>query len=169
MKHKRRQNATGRSKGAARHVRLYHWLLDSPAWKSLTAVERALYIELSQRFYGSNNGRIGLSVRDAGDALHISKNTAARAFMTLQKRGFIAMVRRGHFDRKLRHASEWRLTEYSCDVTGELATKAFLRWGREEKNGPPHGPVGPSPGTAISNTDRRAPENRRAGPCDETC
>jgi hypothetical protein len=164
MKRKRRQNATGRSRGDVRHVRLYHWLLDSPAWKSLKPVERALYIELAQRFNGSNNGHIGLSVRDAGDALRISKNTAARAFMTLQKRGFVEVVRRGHFDRKQRHASEWRLTEHPCDVTGELATKAFMRWGREEKTGPSRGTVGPSSGTAASNTRQRPPENRGIGP-----
>ena len=168
MKRRRRQNATGRSSAVARHVRLYHWLLDSPAWKSLPPVERALYIELCQRFNGMNNGRIGLSVRNAGEALGVSKNSASRAFKTLVDHGFIEVTRKGHFDRKLRHASEWRLTEHPCDVTGELATKAFMRWGREEKTGPSHGTVGPSHGTAISNPGHPAGEEHGVGPLRET-
>jgi hypothetical protein len=43
-------------------------------------------------------------------------------------------VTKGAFSRKSPHASEWRLTFNSCDVTGELASKAFMRWGREKQN-----------------------------------
>jgi hypothetical protein len=143
----RKHRADGRSHGEARHVRLYHWFLESPAWCSLKAIDQALYLKLCQRYNGGNNGRLGLSVRDAGEALHVSKNTASRAFQTLEDRGFIEPIRRGHFDRKKRHASEWRLTEYKCDVTGEDASKRFMRWGREEKPGPSGGTVGPSDGT----------------------
>ena len=133
-------------------MRLYYWLLESPAWRSLTAVERALYLELCQRYNGVNNGRLGLSVRDAGEAVHVSKNTAARALRRLEKRGFVETVRRGHFDRKKRHASEWRLTEYKCDVTGAPPSKIFMRWGREGKAGPSGGTVGPSDGTPTLKT-----------------
>jgi AraC-like DNA-binding protein len=147
MKRKRGHDATGRTKGEQRHLRLYHWFTGSPAWRALKPVERTLYVELCQRYNGSNNGRLGLSVRDAAEALHVSKSTAARAFRTLVERGFIDTVRRGHFDRKKRHASEWRLTEHKCDVTGEVASKRFMRWSREEKAGPSGGTVGPSDGT----------------------
>jgi hypothetical protein len=43
-------------------------------------------------------------------------------------------VTQGAFSRKSPHASEWRLTFNTCDVTGELAGKAFMRWGREKQN-----------------------------------
>lgn len=62
----RRHNKTGRSNGEARHVRLYHWLMQSEAWRTLSPVAKALYLELAYRYNGANNGRIGLSVRDAG-------------------------------------------------------------------------------------------------------
>lgn len=132
----KRHNKTGRSKGEPRHVRLYHWLMQSDAWRTLAPAAKALYLELGFRYNGSNNGRIGLSVRDAGDALQVSKATAARAFAELEQRGFVETVRKGHFDRKKRHATEWRLTEHRCDVSDTPATKAFMRWGRENIAGP---------------------------------
>ena len=44
------------------------------------------------------------------------------------------MMKRSGFNVKNRAATEWRLTEYQCDVTGQLATKDFMRWTPEEKN-----------------------------------
>jgi hypothetical protein len=57
----------------SRHVRLYHWFLKSEAWRSLSPNARALYLEIVERYNGSNNGRIGFSIRDAAEALHIGK------------------------------------------------------------------------------------------------
>jgi len=39
---------------------------------------------------------------------------------------------KGAFSRKAPHATEWRLTWWSCDVTGELASKKFMNWRREK-------------------------------------
>jgi DNA-binding transcriptional regulator YhcF (GntR family) len=132
----RRVDRTGRSMGKDRYVALHHWMMRTPAWRSLDAVSRCAYIELSARYAGpgSNNGRIPCSVREISDALHVSKMTACRAFKRLQERGFIIEVRRGSFDHKLRHATEWRLTEFADDVTGEMATKDFARWQDENQN-----------------------------------
>jgi hypothetical protein len=127
----KRDKRKGRSSGKeSRHVRLYHWLTDTDAWKSLNANSRAIYIEIARRYAGggTNNGRIPYSVREAADALKIGKSTAQRALRDLENRGFIVATWRGHFDRKARHASEWRLTEFGCDVTNALATKDFARW-----------------------------------------
>src|SRR5690242_15781736 len=106
----------------SRHVRLYHWILRSGAWTSLNPVERALYVELSSRYAGPDsdtNGRIVFSVRQAADALHVSKATAARAFDGLQRRGFISVQKLGGFNLKDRkgQATEWRLTEFHCGST----------------------------------------------------
>jgi hypothetical protein len=67
----RSRKKTGRSDKEARHVRLYHSMLKSSAWKSLTANARAIYIEMASRYGGpgSNNGRIPYSVRDAAKSL----------------------------------------------------------------------------------------------------
>jgi hypothetical protein len=127
----RSTDRTGRSKKAARHVRLYHWMMATPAWKSLTGNQRALYVEIAARYDGSNNGRIPYSVREAAQALHIGKATAARDLIVLGERGFIVVMARGAFNVKLKLATEWRLTEFNCDVTGALPTKEFAKWSRK--------------------------------------
>ena len=139
-------NRKGRSKRSARFVMLRHWLLNSPAWLSLGPAARVLYLALKQRFNGSNNGRIGMSVRDAARELHISKDTVSKALRELEERGFVKAAQRGNFNWKKRHASEWILTEESC--RDELPTKDFMRWQPEEKKaGPKRRTPGPDPGT----------------------
>jgi hypothetical protein len=117
--------------GSPRHVRLYHYMLNTAAWRDLNAVARAIYIEIAKRYagVGSNNGRIPYSVREAGSELKIGTATASRALAALVDHGFIVPVTKGAFSRKARHATEWRLTEFPCDVTNTpIATKDFMRW-----------------------------------------
>lgn len=124
----RKPNGTGRSKGEARHVRLYHWLMATAAWRSLDPVARTAYVELAALYNGSNNGSIVWSVRDAAQTLLVSPATVTRALQRLEERGFIVREKQGAFSRKVRHAAEWRLTEFNSDLSGELATKDFARW-----------------------------------------
>jgi hypothetical protein len=98
----------------APHVRLYRWLLDSPAYLSLTCPARAVLIEIARAYDGFNNGRIGLSVRRASERCNIARGTASRAFVELQDRGFIECATKGGFNRKLPHASEWKLTFWAA-------------------------------------------------------
>lgn len=143
MTKKSKLGKIGRSDKTAQHIRLYRWLRETAAWRSLEAVDRALYIELLGRYGGpgSNNGAIPYSVREAAEALHIGKSTAAQSFKRLQERGFVAPARKGGFNCKVRHSTEWRLTEFACDVdipdqdikAGDLATKDFVRWQPEKQ------------------------------------
>ena len=103
-------------------------MMATPAWKSLNGNQRAIYVEIAARYDGSNNGRIPYSVREAAQALHIGKATAARDLIVLEERGFIVVMVRGAFNVKLKLATEWRLTEFNCDVTGALPTKDFAKW-----------------------------------------
>jgi hypothetical protein len=132
-----------------RHVRLYHWLMRSPAWKNLPATSRALYAELGKHYNGTNNGKIGYSVRHAASDLKISFDTARKHFNILEERGFIEPLKRGAFSLKERQATEWRMTEFICDVTGKPPTKDFMRW---------------QPAPEIQNTDLKirsdGPNNR---------
>lgn len=163
----RRHNLTGRSTGEARHVRLYHWLMQTTAWKGLNGDQRAIYIEMAARYRGtgSNNGRIPYSVREAADSLRIGKSTAARDLLVLQERGFIVPTTKGAFSLKVRHATEWRLTEFPCDVTHALASKEFARWTPEIQNTvPPRnrsvpvaGPFGTCSGTDVAKMSRNGP------------
>ena len=102
-------------------------------------------IQIAARYAGpkSNNGRIAFSIRDAATILKIGKSKAAETFAVLKERGFIREMRKGKFDRKSRHSSEWRLTEFACDLTGKLPTKDFARWKPENaETVPTRGPDG---------------------------
>jgi hypothetical protein len=116
----------------APHVRLYHVMLDSPAYRSLSCAARAVLIEIWRAYNGTNNGRIGFSVRRASERCNIARGTAQRTFRELQELGFIECMTKGAFSLKAPHASEWRLTWWSCNVTGELPSKKFMSWGREK-------------------------------------
>jgi hypothetical protein len=125
--------------GEPRHVRLYHWMTDSTAWKDLGATARAIYVEIAKRYNGTNNGFIVYSVRQAANELKIGKTTAAKGFIELESHGFIVAEQRGAFHWKIdvtgarhRPASEWRLTEHHSDrvsgIESRYPTKEFMRW-----------------------------------------
>ena len=137
----RHQKKTG-----PRFIQLFYFMLESKAWKDLNAVERAIYLELIERYNGSNNGRIGYSARTAAANLKIGKGTAARALRSLQQHGFIVVEKRGAFHCKIRHASEYRLTIYDSDIATnyaeKLATKEFMRWSEIQNTGPVVRPTG---------------------------
>lgn len=141
----------GRSKRGERFVKLPYWLLESPAWRSLKPQARALYIELSQRYNGFNNGSISMSVREAECALHISKNTASKYFHDLEGKGFIRRNICGSFNYKLRHATTWVLTQHP--VNDDPATKDFMSWRPlKTKRGPKPEPNCPNRGTDDDNS-----------------
>ena len=131
----RRHDNKGRSLGVPRFVKLEHWFLGTPAWQSLQPAPRVLYVALAQRYNGSNNGEISMSVREAARLLHIAKDTATKAFRELEYKGFIKCRKCGSFNYKLRHASIWILTEHP--LPGDFATKEFASWRPENsKDGP---------------------------------
>jgi len=130
-------------------------MLRSPAWRSLSPVSRCIFLELSAIYNGGNNGYLALSTRDAAERVRCSKDTAARALADLIAKGFIECCSRGHFDRKSPHASEYRLTLYSCDRTGQRASKAFMSWRDGDAKsvaGPMGRTAGPTSGTAQGST-----------------
>lgn len=129
----RRHNKTGRSIGTGRYIQLHHRLLNSPAYLSLSPAARAVHVEIFRLYNGSNNGRLGLSVRTAANRCRIARNTAARALTELQDRGFVECVTPGAFSLKTRHAAEWRLTHLKCDASGKLPCSPFMRWKPPEK------------------------------------
>ena len=119
-------NATGRTEGEAKHVRIYRWMLTSPAYRSLSCHARCLLVELGLRYNGDNNGDVSMSVREAAKLLGCAINTTRLAFSQLEDRGFIRLSEKGTFRLKSRHSTTWELTEWPRD--GKLATKDFMRW-----------------------------------------
>ena len=139
-----RHNKKGRSTSGAPFVQIHNYLMDSQAWLSLTPQAVAVYLRLARLYNGSNNGRLGLSVRSAAEHANIAKATAGRAFQELEAKGFIETAIKGAFSVKLKRATEWRLTNYRCDVTGSQPTKAFMNWRpAEDLSVPNDGQVGP--------------------------
>jgi DNA-binding transcriptional MocR family regulator len=134
-------------------------MTNSAAWHDLNAVARAIYCEMAKRYAGdgSNNGRLPYSIREAAAELRISRTTASRALNSLEDHGFIVAITKGAFSLKKRHATEWRLTEFPCDVTHTVSTKDFMRW---------------RPNTKIQNTVSMAklsgPVAKPNGTCGET-
>jgi hypothetical protein len=118
-------NKTGRSKGRDRYVEIPHYLVKCHAWRCLTVHSRAAWLELMTEYYGANNGKIVMSARMMGDRLNCSYATAARAINELITYGFVEIGTASAFPKK-RLAREYRMTHIKCDLTGELATKAFM-------------------------------------------
>ena len=52
-------------RGNGKHVAIFEDMQRTDAWRTLKPSPRALYVEIKRRFYGSNNGQILLSYRDA--------------------------------------------------------------------------------------------------------
>ena len=113
---------------AERYVRLTHRMMQTQAWQNLDGDARAIYVELAMLYHGNNNGSIGLSIRQAAQAVHVSKTTAAsrpdrtcRIAVSSSPRPRAALIRK-------RHATRWRLTEFRCDVTSQPASRDFDAW-----------------------------------------
>jgi hypothetical protein len=128
-------NPTGRSERDAQHVRFYHWMLDSPAYRDLRPISRALLIEMARLYNGWNNGEIGLGERQAAKLLGMTDRAAVRrALADLQAHGFIAKTKPSGFSMKVRgpqRATEWRLEWLPMERRGQApipATKTFMRW-----------------------------------------
>jgi hypothetical protein len=109
-------------------VMLPWWMIDSPAWRSLSGEEIAAFVELSRVYNGFNNGSLAMPTRRLARIRNRSKDTAARSIRGLLDKGFIEIVRASGFNVKTRLAAEYRLTMFHCDVTRQPPSKAFMKW-----------------------------------------
>ena len=121
-----RSNRKGRTKGGGRFVRLTEHLLQTPAYRSLSPTARAMLVEFRRLFDGRNNGHLRMSVRQAAERCGCSQRPAMRAIAELQEHGFIKPIRLGAFSLKVRHATEWALTDEP--VGGALPTHDYRSW-----------------------------------------
>jgi hypothetical protein len=125
---KPRRPKRNRGHGGPKFIQLFRYVLDSPAYTSLSPMARAVLVEMNHAFNGSNNGRIILSERKLAERLGCDRKTARRAQHELVERGFIEPRVKGAFSVKFRRATEWRLNDRRCDVTGAEQSQAFLKW-----------------------------------------
>jgi len=119
----------------SRFVQLPYRLLKSAAWHRLTPLERCAYIEIAQIFDGKNNGHLAVSARLLASLIPCSLNSAYQSLRALEDARFVDTVKLGKYARKdeERLASEYRLTEFRCDATGEPPSRRYnpqLCWDR---------------------------------------
>ena len=107
-------------------VKIDRYVFKTAAWKSLTPADKAIYLIILFRYNGSNNGNIGLSIRDASKGANVAKETARKSFKHLEDKGFIKKRFEGSFSQKQRLASEWELTH--VPFKNKLPTKEFTRF-----------------------------------------
>lgn len=123
-----RHRANGRSKGSGRFLALPHFLLETPAWRSMSVYERAAYIEIAQLYDGANNGYLSMGVRRLAQRLNVSVNKANACVQVLIERGFIEVAQASGFNRKDRTSTEFRLTMHGCDRTRQPGSRAYQSW-----------------------------------------
>ena len=107
-----------------RFVKLIYPLLESDAWRWLRPISQSVYIELRRRFNGSNNGRISFSLAEGARILRASKSSIQKALVELEEHGFIKLVKKGYFTRRM--ASEYALTDERLD--GHPPTREWRQW-----------------------------------------
>jgi hypothetical protein len=118
-------NTKGRSKKRlGKFVGLGHLMVTSLAFRSLGGRALKYYVELRDRFNGTNNGYLHLSCDEAARLLHMSKATAMRAQRELGEKGFIISTKPGNW--YARQAAEWALTDNPW--MRNLPTNAWKNW-----------------------------------------
>jgi DNA-binding transcriptional regulator YhcF (GntR family) len=119
------------------YIQMFRYVLNCPAYISLSQAARAALIEVNNAYNGANNGKIVLSERQLAERMSCDRKTVRRALHELIEKGFIEPRIKGAFSVKFRRATEWRLNDRRCDVTGEQMSQAFLKWQGPAKNGQP--------------------------------
>lgn len=126
----RRRNGHGRSKNqGGQYFALPYSVARSLAWRSLSGAAVKVFLELRCRFtirgdgIANNNGELALSLDEGARLLGLGKTTVSRALEELERAGFIAKVKAGHwYGRK---ATEYRVTDQSW--RGEPPTRDWQR------------------------------------------
>lgn len=104
-----------RTKGDPRgaHARLYWDLMDSPAWKCLTATDQRAYLLLLRQKMSFNNGDLSLPFTYARHYGVSNEGTLAKNLRALCAVGLIAVTRRtAHKMDGTRLPNLYRLTDY---------------------------------------------------------
>jgi hypothetical protein len=119
-----------RAKQPSGFVRIYHDLMDSPAWRTASLGARCVVLAIWRRHSGKNNGKIPYGRRDAQADLGCGSHQAVRYLGDAQERGFIVITRRGSFDWKngsrAARTALWRLTMERCN--GRDPTNEWAAW-----------------------------------------
>jgi hypothetical protein len=104
---------------AGRYMRLWYEVLLSERWKSLHAIDRAIYQDMVALLNGRNNGDLEYSARFCAKRLHIDKNRANRGLMVLETAELIRCRMRG--SPQSAEGSRWEIPGYNgCEQNETL-------------------------------------------------
>lgn len=126
------QRAKGRS--GPNFIMLRHDMMDSEAWRTLSAHAQALWCHIRRRYNGNNNGEIPLSCREAGQLLNAGKGTARLAFIELLEHGFIRVGEFSNFTLKTKKSRRWIMTHEAYG--GKGPSNEWRAYSKTEKNRP---------------------------------
>jgi hypothetical protein len=104
-------------------IQLFRSVKRSQAYHNLGLPSRCALIEMLHRYTGINNGMIRLGVRELAAELKCSQATATRALRELDDSGLATQTLVGVW--RGRRATEWRVSFYRCDKTGDLPNKSW--------------------------------------------
>jgi hypothetical protein len=114
------------------HIRLYHDIFDSPAWRALSPSDQRCYLALLRQLMSFNNGDLSLPMSKAKHSGIRSENTLAKGLRALQAVGFIAITRKGGCTRGgQRMPNLYRLTDqdsFEFPAKFVAASKATNEW-----------------------------------------
>lgn len=109
------------------HIRVYHSLMNSPAWRVLSFSGRSLYFDMRVNLTKYNNGNINATFSELQHRGWQSKTTLHKALRELEALGFIAQTRQGGIACLSRVCSLYRFTDrevFSDDKIGIPKVKA---------------------------------------------
>jgi hypothetical protein len=115
------------------HIRIYHAMLDSPAWKALSFADRGLYLELRRQLKSFNNGDINAAM---GTMKHVgvkSPTTLAKGLRALMAVGLLARTRDGGIAHGEKFCTLYRFTDeatFDHPKLGIVAGPASNEWKR---------------------------------------
>ena len=129
------KRSRGKGRRDEKHVRLYKHEWECPAYQSLKSDSKVLLFEMRSLYEGQEN-RIHMSVREVMRRLGVGQRRAESALAELINTGFLRLIQRGEFRRKIRHASVYALENVPIeDKDGAVAPKSYMSWRPpEEKN-----------------------------------
>lgn len=114
------------------HIRLYHDIFDSPAWRALSPSDQRCYLALLRQLMSFNNGDLSLPMSRAKHLGIRSENTLAKGLRALQAVGLLAVTRKGGCTRGgQRMPNLYRLTDQeSFDFPAKFvcASKPTNEW-----------------------------------------
>lgn len=96
-------------------ARMFLRTMQTPAWRALTPYARLLYpwLVLELKKGATNNGCVRLSVKQASERIPCNVETARKAFLDLQAKGFIVVTRCAELGVEGEaRAHEYELTEF---------------------------------------------------------